>query len=106
MWTKETIQNLLMTNDRAVERALLVLFERQTSTEQLRGDTIVHNNQGFCSSDAGYMTDWAKEIAAGGHLTPRQLAFLRQKNRITKYHRQLLEAARAKMERQIAQAAA
>ena len=39
-WSKDSIQALIDTNDRAVMKALLVLYSRQTAAEQATQATI------------------------------------------------------------------
>lgn len=96
-WNKDTIEHLLQTNDKAVERALIVLFDRQTTDEKRQHTTKHHNNRGFCSYDAEYLTKLAEQIRAGRHLSQNQLNLLRKRgkrgtsSRIGKYHRQLME---------------
>lgn len=111
MWTKDHIKELLLRNDRAVERALVVLFQRQTADEQMQADTKHHNNRGFTQSDARWMTQLAKQVMKGERLRPYQLSKLRTgrstryPSRIGKYARQLAEAANetlAAIDRQIA----
>lgn len=58
--TKESIRLLLMTNDRAVERALVVLFERQTKDEQAAATTTHLNFVGFNAADAVIGTRFAR----------------------------------------------
>lgn len=60
--TKESIRTLLMTNDRAVERALVVLFERQTIDEQEELSTVHSNGVGFNTADAVVGTRFARWI--------------------------------------------
>lgn len=96
-WTRETVQDLLMTNDRAVERALLVLLDRQTFDEQTSKDTKHQNGRGFTQADARIMTEFAVQVKRGRSLTPSQLRFLRNRksahfhSRIGKYAKQLLD---------------
>jgi len=59
-YTRDEINNLLNTSDRAVERAILRLFELQTADEQSSANTNHQNGQGFCSSDARAGTRFAR----------------------------------------------
>jgi transcription initiation factor IIE alpha subunit len=45
--TKENILNLLRTNDKAIGRALVVLYNNQTFDEKEHQDVKYHNNKGF-----------------------------------------------------------
>jgi hypothetical protein len=89
--TKEAIQALLMTNDRAVERALYRIYQRQTASEQATESTNQDNGVGFTGADAPFLTSCAKGMIRYGHLTPKQLIFVRKK--IVKYWKQLAEVA-------------
>lgn len=89
-WNKESILNLLDTNNAAVERAILVVFRNQTSDEQRQETVKYHNNTGFTASDAHRGTYYAKWILAGKHLTRHHLE--RARKMAKKYHRQLLVA--------------
>jgi glutamate mutase epsilon subunit len=61
-WTRNDINDLLRSNDKAVERAIVRLFELQNADEQRFATTNVHNNRGFCSSDARAGTRFARWI--------------------------------------------
>lgn len=90
-WTRDEINRLLENNPHAVERAILRIYERQTSTEQARGDTLLHNGVGFSSCHAKRGTYYAKWILSGRHLTGEHLEKAR---RIAIHHsRQLVEIA-------------
>lgn len=89
-WNAEAITLLLDTNDKAVERAILVLFQRQTFDEQASRTTRWNNKVGFRANHASKGTYYAKWIKNGNRLTGYHLANARK---ITKqYTRQLLEA--------------
>ena len=62
IWTRDEINEMLRTNDKAVERAIVRLFELQNADEQRFATTNVHNNRGFCSSDARAGTRFARWI--------------------------------------------
>ena len=98
---KQSIVELLKTNDKAVARALVVLNERQTWTEQSAEQTINCNGVGFTPADARLGSSMAKFYQARGYLTEKQLAYWRKPNvrgvpRICKYAGQLLEIAKSK----------
>jgi len=61
-WTRNDINDLLHSNDKAVERAIVRLFERQNADEQRFATTNTHNSRGFCSSDARAGTRFARWI--------------------------------------------
>lgn len=97
-WTPEAIRDKLMTSDVLVERAVLVLFNRQTLDEQLAGDAKYDNKMGFNGSDAKFMTRqaiWiksgiAKGIPEGKRLGQTQREIVRK--RLLKYVKQLHKA--------------
>jgi hypothetical protein len=97
VWDRESINRLLMTNDRAVERALLAIYARQTSSEQVMLQTTDANSIGFSGVDAEIFSSFVqKRLLSGGHLSPAQMAVCRKTNkdgwcRIGKYHKQLLQ---------------
>lgn len=98
MTTKTEIVNLLMTNDKAVARALLALTARQTSDEQASENTRYRNGRGFRPCHAHMGTSMAKFFQRNGYLSPKQIAYWRTrgkdgKSRIEIYAGQLLEVA-------------
>lgn len=72
-YTKESIKDLLLRNDRAVERALLAIYRRQTDAERQAERTVVHNGVGFNAFDARLGTYYAKWIGSGKNLTGTHL---------------------------------
>lgn len=98
---KAEIIQLLQSNDKAIARALVVLNERQTLTEQSVESTINHNGVGFTPADARMGTSMAQFFTKRGYLTEKQLAYWKRPNvrgvwRICKYAGQLLEIANQK----------
>lgn len=93
---RKQIEDLLMTNDRAVARALLVLYRDQTDRERATEQTTESNGVGFNSADARMYGSMARQVQRGYSLSPNQLSFLRKKRRILKYSGQLLNAAKKK----------
>jgi hypothetical protein len=59
-FSRDDIDSLLNRSDAAVERAIIVLFERQTADEQRVASTNCHNNRGFASCDARAGTRFAR----------------------------------------------
>jgi len=94
MHTAESIKALLDANDRAVMRALVALYERQTADEQANAHTSHLNGMGFNGYDAEFGTSLAKQVIRGCILSPRQIAAGRKMCK--KYARQLAEVANAK----------
>ena len=111
--TKEYIQALLLRKDavgaKAVGRALVVLLNNQTSDEKSTEATRHRNKTGFTPSDARRGQGMAQFYLKTGFLTPKQLDYWTQparteagRIRITKYWKQLLEAAEAKQQQKMA----
>lgn len=98
MVTKESIIQLLCTNDRALARALVVLYQRQTADEKSNQITRHLNGRGFSAAHAKRGTSMAQFYLRTGFLTPRQLAWWRAPTasgtmRIAAYAGQLKDAA-------------
>lgn len=90
-YTKESIKDLLQRNDRAVERALLAIYNRQTGEERQAERTVVHNSVGFSAFDARLGTYYAKWVSGGKSLTEPHLGKARRL--ATKYVGQLADIA-------------
>lgn len=108
MHTKESIINLLRTNDKAIGRALVALTARQTTDERASENTRYHNGRGYRPAHARMGTSMSRYFERNGYLTPKQIAYWRVKMRDGKmrieiYAGQLLEVAR---EREAAKLAA
>jgi hypothetical protein len=98
VYTAQALQALLDRSNPAVERALVVLYNRQTLGEQATMETRELNGRGFSGAHAEFGSSLAKWILGGQHLTPRQLVFARKI--VKRYTRQLLEANREKISRE------
>ena len=103
MWTPDRIRHLLNTNDLAVERAIVVLYDRQTQDEKRDSDTKHDNKRGFKANHASTMSFFARIILKGWkqdrnkervHLNPVKLA--KARNVALQYTRQLCEQANEK----------
>lgn len=92
MWTKEKIVEMLDSNDKAVTRAVITIYRRQTLDEQASQTTRVSNNIGFNHSDAPYLSYCAKyamdrkTCLSGKHLE-------KSRAKVKKYWKQLLDIA-------------
>ena len=96
--TIQTIRDLLLTNDRAVARALVALNARQTADERATEVTRHLNGRGFRPCHARMGTSMAQFYLRTGRLSEKQVAYWRKpmkdgKSRIEIYARQLLEVA-------------
>lgn len=90
---KTWVQNLLDTNDLAVCRALVVIFERQTLSEQQSNTTQIWNHVGFSGPHAEICSSFAKQYMSRGSLSPKQLEVARRI--MKKYWRQLADIAKS-----------
>jgi hypothetical protein len=86
---------MLLTNDRAVERAIIAIWKKQTSSEQLAQSTQEHNHVGFTAFDAEFLSSLAERLEWKKYaLTPKQLASGRKA--ILKYAGQLTSIANSR----------
>lgn len=92
--TKDSIRALIASNDRAVERAMIVLFDRQTQDEKQVEATRHHNNRGFNHGDAKKGTYYARWVLSGRKLTGHHLD--RARRMAHRYAGQLAEVANSK----------
>lgn len=117
-WTKAMILEKLETDSVWVERALVVIYQRQTEWETRVDQSITHNDIGFQPADARWFSRFARQIIqreakgvpAGERLSDRQLRYARRPwhrgkqpiPAVAKYRGQLLEIieanAKAKLE--------
>ena len=93
-WDKETLIDLLKRNDKAVERAILLIYSFQTEEEKYAEMTGIKNNKGFNMYDAEVMSSMAKQLQKGIHLTCKQMYVARPK--IQKYTKQILNYMKEK----------
>ncbi len=82
-WTRPEIENMVRTNDRAVERAMVALLSRQTQDEQARGTVNADNGKGFAACNSKSGTYFAKWVQSGRQLNGKHLDKAR---RIALYH--------------------
>jgi hypothetical protein len=82
-WTRTEIEEMINGNDRAVERAMVAIWERQTADEQETQDTRHHNGRGFAAWSARSGTYFAEWVRSGRRLTGKHLVKARK---IALYH--------------------
>ena len=87
-WNKETLKDLLKRNDKAVERAILLIYSFQTFEERTYGHTETFNGVGFNRLDANILSSFAEQLNKGYNLTEKQLNIARPK--MQKYTGQIL----------------
>lgn len=77
-WTADEIRNLVATNDNAVVRGIMALYDRQTADERNAESTIHRNGMGFNGLDAGFGCSLAKQYNDRGFLTGKQITAARK----------------------------
>ena len=95
----DAIKSLLRSNDRAVERAMVAIYKRQTVGERSTERTIESNGVGFNAFHAKMGTYYAMWVEKGRQLTGRHLEAARKMSYT--YVGQLLDIAEEK--RQVVQ---
>ena len=107
---EEYVRNKLGSDDLWAKKALLLIFSRQTVSEQNVGHTVINNSVGFTGHDSEYLTSLAKQLnehlenvkrecpdlteieqLKKAWMSPRQMISL--KKSIKKYWRQVIDAS-------------
>ena len=88
VWTKDDIKALLETNDAAVIKAMLRIFEYQTYSEQQSEHTQDFNGVGFSGVDGEILSSFSKQFQTRGFLSLKQMTIARK--RMKRYAGQLL----------------
>lgn len=89
---KANIQSLIDRDDKAVARAVVRIYQRQTQDEQRVSETKHHNTIGFNASDAKYLSMVARYVLANGAIT-EEYHLAKSRKLIRRYWRQLIEIA-------------
>lgn len=72
-WTRDQIDALLRANPKAVERAMIRLYELQTGDERAAGETKHNNNVGFAGNAAKRGSYYARWVMSGRQLSGHHL---------------------------------
>ena len=91
---KELLQGLryqISHNTEKARRALLLVYSKQTASEQKSGQTLEYNCEGFTALDAEILTGIATFYKSYNFLTPRQDQIV--KRLIPKYAGQILDSS-------------
>jgi len=106
-YSKEMIQELLLTNPRALARGVVAIYKRQTDAEQSAGTTKEANGRGFTGVDAAILSSFALQLLGGPHsyrtLSAKQTAIAMKC--MPKYWKQLIEVAEMNDALRVARAA-
>ena len=94
------LKDLLKTNDKALLRAIVLVYDNQTPEEKDKGESIEDNCIGFSKIDAKEMGDIARKIKANKALTKGELA--KSRNKMQKYWKQLMIISKKQAEAKIA----
>ena len=90
-WKKEDIKELLETNDIAVIRGWIRIYELQTEDEKQTEDTHHNNSVGFTGADGYILTSMMNNYIKWGQLTEKQFNLIKKK--MMKYAGQLAKIA-------------
>lgn len=82
------LKDLVRTNDQALLRAIVLIYDNQTDEEKLKGESIEGNCIGFSKIDAAEMGAIARKIKAKKQLSKGELA--KSRNKMQKYWKQLM----------------
>ena len=93
IWTVEEVKVLLAESDKAVARAILAIYNRQTEDEKAIKETSESNGVGYNGVDANFMSSLAQFYQSKGFLTAGQVKYGRKA--IMKYAGQLTTIANA-----------
>ena len=82
------LKDLLKTNDKALLKAIVLIYDSQTHEEKDKCESIDDNCIGFSKNDTKEMGDIARKIKANKELTEKELA--KSRNKMQKYWKQLM----------------
>ena len=82
------LKDLLKANDKALLRAIVLVYDNQTPEEKNKCESIEDNCIGFSKIDAKEMGDIARKIKANKAITKGELA--KSRNKMQKYWKQLM----------------
>ena len=99
-WNKESIKELILRNDNAVYRALILLYSFQTEEEKYLDNAKTINGKGFNKLDAEVLSSMARQVKGGRHLSEKQMYVARPK--LVKYAGQIINYMKEKEEKSLA----
>lgn len=85
---EQYLKGLVKTNDKALYRAIVLIYRNQTDEEQNKGQSIEDNYVGFTKWDAEEMTSIALKIIRKQKLLDGEVT--KSRNKMQKYWRQLM----------------
>ena len=87
--TLNRLQEVLRTDARWAQRALLAIYRNQTADEQRQANVTHHNQMGFRCMDSIILTSFANQLQTRGSLSPKQMNVVFKL--MPKYARQLMK---------------
>ena len=90
------LKDLVKTNNVALLRAIVLVYDNQTPEEKGKGKSIEDNGVGFSNVDAYEMGKIARKIKRGDQLTKCEIA--KSRNKMQKYWKQLMIISKEKAE--------
>lgn len=91
---RDYLKQLMRTNDKALLRALVLVFENQTDEEKAKYESFEENGKGFDKVDVAKLSALAVKVKRNDELTAIEMATIRSK--VPKYWKQLYYIAKAK----------
>lgn len=76
---KSFLKHKLATNEAWALRAMVRVYECQTSNEQCTDSTNELNGVGFSGADAEFLSSLTKQYKTRGSLSPKQMTFVHKK---------------------------
>lgn len=95
---EEYLKNLLKTNNKALFKAIVLVYDSQTEEEKRTNESVEENKIGFSKIDAKELSAIARKIKREEILTEGELA--KSRNKMPKYWKQLMVISKRNMQRQ------
>lgn len=92
---EQYLKQLVKTNDKALFRAIVLIYDNQTDEEKYKGKNVEDNNVGFTKYDAREMSEIALKIKAKIPLSKAEMA--KSRNKMQKYWKQLMVISKRRM---------
>ena len=97
------LRNLLVTNNKALFRAIILIYDKQSEEEKAMEKSINEDGEGFSKYDAKYMSKVAKKLKSGKELSYSEIAMSRVI--MPRYWRQLMKISKENIARRNLKAA-
>lgn len=92
---EQYLKQLVKTNDVALLKAIVLIYDNQTDEEKYKGKNVEDNNVGFTKYDAREMSEIALKIKAKIPLSEAEMA--KSRNKMQKYWKQLMVISKRRM---------